>query len=145
VYHQTVQQLHGSGGEVKGDWFVILGVGVMFELQLNGVRTQGENIADNGGVKQAYLAYMKWQRSNAPEPKLPGLKYNPRQLFWLSAAQIWCSKHRPEAIALQVTVDAHSPAEFRVLGPFSNLEYFAKDYNCPLGSRMNPEHKCSVW
>ncbi|KAJ3633527.1 hypothetical protein MTP99_010467 [Tenebrio molitor] len=115
------------------------------KLKLNGVRTQGENIADNGGVKQAYLAYMKWQRSNAPEPKLPGLKYNPRQLFWLSAAQIWCSKHRPEAIALQVTVDAHSPAEFRVLGPFSNLEYFAKDYNCPLGSRMNPAHKCSVW
>ncbi|XP_063903436.1 neprilysin-2-like [Zophobas morio] len=115
------------------------------KLKLNGVRTQGENIADNGGVKQAYLAYKKWQRSNAPEPKLPGLKYDPRQLFWVSAAQIWCSKHRPEAIALQVTVDAHSPAEFRVLGPFSNSEFFAKDFNCPVGSKMNPEHKCSVW
>ncbi|XP_044267679.1 neprilysin-2-like [Tribolium madens] len=115
------------------------------KMKLNGVRTQGENIADNGGVKQAYLAYKKWQRSNPPEPKLPGLKYDPRQLFWVSAAQIWCSKHRPEAIALQVTVDAHSPAEFRVLGPFSNSEFFAKDFNCPKGSKMNPEHKCSVW
>ncbi|EFA04402.1 neprilysin-2 [Tribolium castaneum] len=115
------------------------------KMKLNGVRTQGENIADNGGVKQAYLAYKKWQRSNPPEPKLPGLKYEPRQLFWVSAAQIWCSKHRPEAIALQVTVDAHSPAEFRVLGPFSNSEFFAKDFHCPKGSKMNPEHKCSVW
>ncbi|EFO15768.1 hypothetical protein LOAG_12742 [Loa loa] len=39
----------------------------------------------------------------------------------------------------------HSPGSIRVKGPLSNSEDFAKAYNCPLGSPMNPQHKCRVW
>lgn len=63
---------------------------------MNGINTQGENIADNGGIKEAYLAYEKWAKSHTAEPRLPGLtEYTPRQMFWLSAANTWCSKYRP--------------------------------------------------
>ncbi|KAK2585581.1 hypothetical protein KPH14_010214 [Odynerus spinipes] len=114
-------------------------------LKLNGINTQGENIADNGGIKEAYNAYREWVRRNHPEPKLPGLSYTPEQMFWISAANTWCSKYRPEAMKLRITTGFHSPGEFRVLGPFSNMYEFSKDFNCPVGSKMNPEKKCSVW
>lgn len=114
-------------------------------LNLNGVNTQGENIADNGGIKEAYLAYNEWVKRNGEEKRLPGLKYTPRQLFWLSAANTWCSVYRKEALKLRITTGFHSPGRFRVIGPLSNMDYFAEDYKCPPGSPMNPQHKCRVW
>lgn len=63
-------------------------------LEVNGINTQGENIADNGGVKEAYLAYQKYVDSNGEEKKLPGLNYTTNQLFWISAAQSWCTVTR---------------------------------------------------
>ena len=112
---------------------------------MNGATTEGENIADNGGIKAAFLAYQKWVKQHHPEPKLPGLDYSPSQLFWISAANMWCTKIRPETLKLDISTDVHSPAQFRVLGPLSNMPEFAKDFNCPVGSKMNPRKKCSVW
>ncbi|XP_040072345.1 neprilysin-2-like [Ixodes scapularis] len=114
-------------------------------LNINGVNTQGENIADNGGIKEAFNAYKKWVKENGPEAGLPGLKYTPQQLFWISAANVWCSKDRPETLKLRILVDAHSPALFRVIGPTSNTPEFAAEFNCPVGSPMNPVNKCTVW
>lgn len=62
---------------------------------MNGINTQGENIADNGGIKESYRAYKKWIKENGAEKRLPGLEYTPEQLFWVSAAQTWCSVYRP--------------------------------------------------
>ncbi|XP_057331077.1 neprilysin-2-like isoform X3 [Microplitis mediator] len=112
---------------------------------LNGINTQGENIADNGGIKEAYLAYKDWADRHKPEPTLPGLSFTPRQMFWISAANTWCSVYRPEALKLRITTGFHSPGEFRILGPLSNMPEFAEDFQCPLESRMNPKHKCAVW
>ena len=112
---------------------------------MNGFKTQGENIADNGGLKEAYFAYQNWVKHNGPEPGLPGLNYSPLQLFWITAANVYCAKYRPEYLKDLITTDPHSPVEFRIRGPFSNRPEFAKDFNCPLGSTMNPDKKCSVW
>ncbi|XP_011496127.1 PREDICTED: neprilysin-like, partial [Ceratosolen solmsi marchali] len=109
------------------------------------VNTQGENIADNGGIKEAYFAYNEWEGRNGPEPRLPGLHYTSQQMFWISSASIWCNKYRPEALKGRVIVDVHSPGEFRVIGPLSNMAEFSRDFNCPSDSSMNPTKKCSVW
>lgn len=112
---------------------------------MNGINTQGENIADNGGIKEAYLAYNKWVERNGEEAYLPGLRYTGRQMFWVSAASIWCSKTRNEELQQLVVTDEHAPDKYRVIVPLSNMEYFAKDFKCPVGSKMNPEKKCRVW
>ena len=126
----------------------------IYIFQINGINTQGENIADNGGIKEAYRAYIKYAtRSRAGfenwdqvEQRLPGLsQYNVRQLFWLGAANVWCQKSRPESLKLRILTGAHSPSRFRVRGPFANMPQFASDYNCPLGTAMNPVQKCAVW
>ncbi|KAH8310552.1 hypothetical protein KR044_001902 [Drosophila immigrans] len=117
----------------------------MTGLKLNGINTQGENIADNGGIKEAYKAYQRWVENHGTEAKLPDLDYTPQQMFWISAAQTWCSKYRKEDLSVSITTDEHSPSEFRVLGPLSNSKDFAKDFRCPKGSPMNPVHKCEVW
>uniref|UniRef100_A0A2S2NML0 Neprilysin-1 n=1 Tax=Schizaphis graminum TaxID=13262 RepID=A0A2S2NML0_SCHGA len=116
-------------------------------LKINGNNTLGENIADNGGIKQAYNAYNTWASVQwDAEPRLPGLQnYTPNQLFWLSAANIWCSKHRPEELMNLILVNEHAPDRFRVIGSFSNQKEFSNDFQCYIGSNMNPSNKCQVW
>uniref|UniRef100_T1JP74 Peptidase M13 C-terminal domain-containing protein n=1 Tax=Strigamia maritima TaxID=126957 RepID=T1JP74_STRMM len=112
---------------------------------LDGKNTLGENIADNGGVKIAYKAYLKWANKNNKELKLPGLSFTPRQLFWLSYANNWCGKMRPEVLHVYVTRGRHSPNKIRVNGPLANLKEFAKDFACATDSVMNPKKKCELW
>lgn len=114
-------------------------------MKVNGVNTQGENIADNGGLKEAYWAYHSWVKDNGEEQLLPGLKYSQSQMFWISAANVWCGKYRPEVLKLRIISGSHSPPEFRVIGPMSNLPEFAKEFSCSSDSPMNKKQKCQVW
>jgi len=117
-------------------------------IYLNGMNTQGENIADNGGIKQAYYAYKKWLKTNdiTSEEPLPGLEHlNHDQLFYLNFAQVWCGSTRPEALRSKLKTAVHAPGKYRVTGTLSNSKEFAKAYNCPVGSKMNPVNKCSIW
>lgn len=114
---------------------------------MNGITTQGENIADNGGVKEAYFAYKNWTEQNGSELELPGLNYDQLQLFWISYAVQWCSASRDYVIRNQIIAGDHSLNEFRVNGPISNMptNTFAHDFGCSVGTKMNPVHKCIVW
>ena len=76
---------------------------------------------------------------------LPGLDYSPSQLFWLSGASVWCAKYRDAALRVRLMSGVHSPDMIRVRGTLSNMPEFARDWQCPLGSTMNPVKKCSVW
>ncbi|KYN12808.1 Endothelin-converting enzyme 1 [Trachymyrmex cornetzi] len=115
-------------------------------MQIDGVNTQGENIADNGGIKQAFRAYERWLRLNEEEDEtLPGMTMTGKQLFFLNFAQVWCGSIRPEATRNKLKTSLHSPGRFRVIGTLSNSKDFAQVFNCPLGSPMNPVSKCSVW
>lgn len=115
-------------------------------FQVNGKTTQGENIADNGGMKSAYYAYTKWVERNNAEPLLPGLQqYTAKQMFWISAAQTWCSANRDWYTKMTMTVDTHAPSKFRVIGSVKNNDDFASDFKCAAGTPMNPVEKCKIW
>ncbi|KAK7866898.1 hypothetical protein R5R35_001640 [Gryllus longicercus] len=114
---------------------------------VNGVNTQGENIADNGGLREALRAYRKFRtRQSDPEQLLPGLtEYSPEQLFFLGFAHMWCGNSTRGAMRSRVVEGVHSPNRFRVIGTLSNSEEFAKSWGCRKGSQMNPQHKCILW
>ncbi|PIC48133.1 hypothetical protein B9Z55_007229 [Caenorhabditis nigoni] len=115
-------------------------------FRVNGKLTQGENIADNGGVKEAFQAYQNYVQENGEEPRLPGLQqYSNEQIFFVSYAHFWCGKKKEAAAMQQVLTDEHSPEVFRVIGVLSNMEAFADVYKCPKNSPVNPDYKCIVW
>jgi len=112
---------------------------------VNGQNTQGENIADNGGVRESFRAYKLSVDAQGPEPKLPGLlDYTPEQMFFISYAQVWCERITDQGLLNQILTDPHSPGKFRVFGPLSNSEDFVREYKCPIGP-MNRENKCLLW
>ncbi|XP_055332144.1 endothelin-converting enzyme homolog [Paramacrobiotus metropolitanus] len=100
---------------------------------VDGQRTLNENIADNGGIRAAYLAFHNFMSRTGYRIKLPGLEeMNEDQLFWLVAAQKSCTRHP------KLADPEHAPLRFRVLGTLMNNPDFGSAYNCPLGSPMNP-------
>uniref|UniRef100_A0A1I8P1P7 Peptidase M13 C-terminal domain-containing protein n=1 Tax=Stomoxys calcitrans TaxID=35570 RepID=A0A1I8P1P7_STOCA len=116
--------------------------------QLPDMANQGENIADNGGVRMAYQAYMNWFNNAKPTIEmetLPSLNYTNWQLFFIGYAQIWCETTLEEFQSAMASMDAHVPEKMRVIGPLSNFEAFSKAYQCPLGSGMNPQKKCKIY
>ncbi|RVE72607.1 hypothetical protein OJAV_G00039050 [Oryzias javanicus] len=112
---------------------------------LNGKHTLGENIADNGGLKAAYKAYVNWIEKNGEEPTLPALGMTNHQLFFVGFAQVWCSVRTPESSHEGVITDPHSPSRFRVIGTISNSREFSKHFGCRANDLMNPKHKCELW
>ncbi len=116
-------------------------------LHVNGELTQGENIADLGGVKLAYAALQKALEKNpqAREQKIDG--FTPDQRFFLSFAAIWKSKQRDEDLKLRLNTDPHSPAQYRVNGPLSNLPEFQKAFDLLSGSPMvrPADKRVNIW
>uniref|UniRef100_H0VFW5 Membrane metalloendopeptidase like 1 n=1 Tax=Cavia porcellus TaxID=10141 RepID=H0VFW5_CAVPO len=112
---------------------------------VNGFSTLGENIADNGGVRQAYKAYLKWMAEGGKDQLLPGLELTYKQLFFINYAQVWCGSYRPEFAIQSIKTDVHSPLKYRVLGSLQNLPAFANAFNCAPGSPMRPKQRCRIW
>ncbi|XP_074009443.1 neprilysin [Numenius arquata] len=112
---------------------------------LSGINTLGENIADNGGVRQAYKAYENFVKKHGTEKLLPGLEMNHKQLFFLNFAQVWCGTYRPEYAVNSIKTDVHSPGKFRVIGSLQNSQEFAEAFSCSKTNYMDPAKKCRVW
>ena len=114
-------------------------------MKLDGKKTLGENIADNGGVHQSYAAYKK-ATASSNEGLLPGLtQYNHDQLFFLGHANVWCLNARDEFVRNQIKFNVHSLGRYRVNVPLKNSPDFADAWSCKKGTKMNPEKKCSLW
>ncbi|XP_073819888.1 neprilysin-1-like [Musca autumnalis] len=96
--------------------------------------SQSENIADNGGVRLAYAAYLHWYENemrshhNMESETLPGLKYSGKQLFFINYAQMWCNDIHPAMRNLVIATDNHAPGKYRVIGPLQNFPEFAKEF-----------------
>ncbi|RVE41737.1 hypothetical protein evm_013614 [Chilo suppressalis] len=114
---------------------------------VHGFNTQGENIADNGGLRAALRARALHAARHpaAARDTLPAMPYSPDQLFFLGFAQIWCGNSTVGALKSKMVEGVHSPNKIRVIGTLSNSKEFADAWQCPLGSPMNPEHKCVLW
>jgi endothelin-converting enzyme/putative endopeptidase len=112
------------------------------DVHLNGRLTLGENSADNGGIRLAYMAMMD---DLASKVKVDG--YTPQQRFFLGYAQIWCGNATEQALRLQAQTNPHSPGKYRVDGVVSNMPEFSEAFACQAGQPMNkPKEKaCRVW
>jgi putative endopeptidase len=111
---------------------------------VNGKLTLGENTADNGGLRIAFMALMDSlaKKTGTAEP-IDG--FTPQQRFFVGWGQVWCTNATPEALRLQVQTDPHSPGEFRVNGSVSNFDEFKKAFGCKAGQPMVRENACRVW
>ena len=120
------------------------GYTVLDGLHVNGELTQGENIADLGGLRVAYGALQKALEGKSRD-KVDG--FTPEQRFFLSYATVWRVNYRPEALRLQVQTDPHSPGNLRANGPLGNLDEFAKAFNVPEGAPMRrpAAERVTIW
>ena len=112
------------------------------DVHLNGKLTLGENTADNGGVRLAFMALMK-SLEGKPQPKIDG--FTPQQRFFLAWGQAWCENARPERMRLLAQTDPHSPARDRVNGVLGNMPEFRDAFACHAGQPMIHAPACRVW
>ena len=112
------------------------------EVKLNGRLTLGENTADNGGLKLAYMALMR-MIGNTPIKAIDG--YTPQQRFFLAYGQIWCQNVTDQEARKRVLTDPHSPGRWRVNGAVQNSAAFQEAFGCKAKQPMVSENACRVW
>jgi len=113
------------------------------DIQVNGKLTLSENIADQGGLAIAYAALQK-----AVAGRKPGLidGFTPQQRFFLSYAEAWRTKLRPEVERLYLRVDGHSLPRFRVQGPLQQSPEFARAFSCePSKTLISESQRANIW
>ena len=106
---------------------------VLGNKHINGEATQGENIADLGGVVMGYEAFKKTAQYKNKE-KISNL--TPDQRFFLAYGYAWMVNIKDEALASQIMTDVHAPAQFRINGPLSNIPEFYKAFNVKPGNKI---------
>lgn len=112
-------------------------------VHVNGNLTLGENIADLGGLTLAYYAYKIHMEGKPAVEKIDG--FTPEQRIFLGWAQVWQAHATNEYLRNQVTTDPHSPAEFRVIGPTSNMPEFKAAFGCEHGDEMVRDEPIVIW
>ena len=115
-------------------------------VHVNGKLTLGENIADLGGISIAYDALERTLAKHPEQRKLID-GFTPEQRFFLSFAQVWRTNVRDAEARRLVTVDAHSPGQFRSVGPIQNYQEFYDAFNIKPGTPMwrPPELRARIW
>lgn len=106
---------------------------VLDSLHVNGDATQGENIADLGGILLGWDAFVKTEQYKKGE-KINGL--TPAQRYFLGYAMGWLGHQRDESLANQIMTDVHAPANLRVNGPFANIPAFYDAFGIKQGDAM---------
>ena len=112
---------------------------------VNGTFTNGENIADLGGVNIAYDALQMYLKDKGNPGVINGFTQDQR--FFLSWATVWRTKQTEKAAVSQVKVDPHSPGYFRAFGPLVNTEAWYKSFDVKEGDKLykKPEERIKIW
>lgn len=127
--------------------FLKLVPGYKGPTNVDGKLSLGENIADNGGLREAWRAYNHHLANNGnSEPSLPGLsKYNNKQIFFMSYASMWCTVQDVQYTIGQLVQDVHPPNWVRVTATLQNMEEFAQTFGCQKGDPMVEDKPCRMW
>jgi endothelin-converting enzyme/putative endopeptidase len=113
---------------------------IVDEIRINSKLTEGEDIADLGGL---VLAWMAWKAETVNAETRDG--FTPEQRFFVGYAQWACENHRPEDLRARALTDAHSPGKYRVNGLVVNMPEFERAFSCKAGQPMVRENRCRVW
>ena len=113
--------------------------------KLNGKLTLGENTADNGGLRIAYMALLDTLAAEGKSinDKIDG--YTEAQRYFLGFAQVWCQNQTEQSARQATLTDPHSPGRWRVNGTVQNFDQFGKAFDCAQGRPMAPMNSCRVW
>jgi putative endopeptidase len=115
-------------------------------VKQNGHLTQGEDTADNGGLRLAFMAVNnKLQAEGKSLDAMEGDGWTPRQKFFVSYAYSWCEQVRPEFMRTLVLTNPHSVPKYRVNNVVSNMPEFQEAFTCKKGSPMVRANQCRVW
>jgi putative endopeptidase len=115
---------------------------VVDEIKINSKLTQGEDVADLGGL---VLAWMAWQAETHDAALKPRQGFTPEQRFFIGYAQWACEQTRPAELRLRALTDPHSPGKYRINGVLVNMPEFAKAFSCKVGQPMVSAKPCRVW
>jgi endothelin-converting enzyme/putative endopeptidase len=117
--------------------FVVAG-----DTRINGKLTLGENIADNGGLRLALMAYLAGPGAAAPWA-LDGFAADQR--VFLGYAQSWCQTTTAESERENAVTNSHAANRYRVNGVVSNMREFQTAFACSANAPMVRATACRVW
>jgi putative endopeptidase len=112
------------------------------DVKINGKLTLGENVADNGGLRLAWMALMEQMKAKAIA-SADG--FTAEQQFFIGWGQMWCENRSEEIARLHAKTNPHSPGKYRTNGVVANMPEFAKAFSCPANSPMVSQPVCRVW
>ena len=115
---------------------------IVDDIKINGKLTNGEDIADLGGL---VLAWMAWKAETAGKALEPRDGFSPEQRFFIGYAQWACENDRPENLRVKALTDPHSPGKYRVNGLVVNMPEFERVFSCKTGQPMVGANRCRVW
>ncbi|AZA92746.1 Neutral endopeptidase [Chryseobacterium nakagawai] len=112
---------------------------------INGIHTNGENIADLGGVNIAYDALQMYLKDKGNPGKISG--FTPNQRFFMSWASVWKTKATDKYLLLQIKIDKHSPGYLRSFAPLINIDSFYNTFDVKKGDKLYkaPEDRIKIW
>jgi endothelin-converting enzyme/putative endopeptidase len=115
---------------------------VVDEIKINSKLTEGEDIADLGGLILGWMAW-KAELAGVIPPERDG--FTPEQRFFIGYSQWACENDRPENLRANALTDPHSPGKYRVNGLMVNMPEFQKAFSCKAGQPMVSPKVCRVW
>jgi putative endopeptidase len=114
------------------------------DVHVRGKLTLGENTADNGGLRIAYMALMKSIADSGKQPeKIDG--FTPEQRFFIGWGQIWCQNQTDQIARMLAQNNEHSPGNYRTNGVVQNMPEFQKAWGCKAAQPMVRANACHVW
>jgi endothelin-converting enzyme/putative endopeptidase len=115
---------------------------IVDDTKINSKLTEGEDVADLGGL---ILAYMAWKMDTQGKQLENREGFTPDQRFFIGYAQWACENDRPENLRANAITNEHSPGKYRVNGLMVNLPEFQQAFSCKAGQPMVSQNRCRVW